>query len=59
MTLVDSKYGLVVAVSKRARQLQDRLQSQPGSSITKNVSRALWEIQSQKMHYHRTKEEIK
>ncbi len=59
MTLVDSKYGLVVAVSKRARQLQDRLQSQPGSSTTRNVSRALWEIHSQKVRFYRTKEGIK
>jgi len=59
MQLVDSKYTLVVAASKRARQLQEKTMGQPGSSTTKNVSRALWEIDSGKIHYVRTREGIK
>lgn len=54
--LVDSKYSLVVAVSKRARKLQERNLHQPGSSATKNVSRALWEISEGKVQYFRTRE---
>ncbi len=50
---VDSKYALVVATSKRARQLQQRTMNQPGSSTTKNVSRALWEIHDGKVRYVR------
>jgi len=59
MNLVDSKYTLVVATAKRARKLQDETINQPGSSTTMNVSRALWEIADQKVHYVRTKEGIK
>ncbi|QSO49501.1 DNA-directed RNA polymerase subunit omega [Alicyclobacillus mengziensis] len=59
MGLVDSKYSLVVATSKRARKLQDRGLNQPGSSTTKNVSRALWEIADGKVHYFKTREGIK
>lgn len=54
--LVDSKYALVVAASKRARQLQLVTMNQPNSSTTKNVSRALWEIHSGKIRYVRTQE---
>jgi DNA-directed RNA polymerase subunit omega len=50
MGLVDSKYTLVVATAKRARQLQEHAINQPGSSTTMNVSRALWEISEQKIH---------
>ncbi|KPV45342.1 DNA-directed RNA polymerase subunit omega [Alicyclobacillus ferrooxydans] len=59
MGLVDSKYSLVVATSKRARKLQDRGLNQPGSSTTKNVSRALWEISDGRVHYFKTREGIK
>ncbi|MCL6453034.1 MAG: DNA-directed RNA polymerase subunit omega [Alicyclobacillus sp.] len=59
MELVDSKYSLVVATSKRARKLQERNMNQPGSSATKNVSRALWEIAEGKVRYFRTREGIK
>ena len=59
MELVDSKYTLVVAASKRARQLQEKTMGQAGSSTTKNVSRALWEIDSGKIRYVRTREGIK
>ncbi len=57
--LVDSKYTLVVVTAKRARKLQAKSASQPGSSTTKNVSRALWEISDGKIHFTRTKEGIK
>jgi DNA-directed RNA polymerase subunit omega len=57
--LVDSKYSLVVAVSKRARRLQDLNLNQPGSTTTKNVSRALWEIWEGKIQCYRTREIIK
>ncbi|MCL6593250.1 MAG: DNA-directed RNA polymerase subunit omega [Alicyclobacillus sp.] len=59
MTLTDSKYSLVVATSKRARQLQEQTIHQPGSSTTKNVSRALWEISAGKVRFYRTKEGLK
>jgi DNA-directed RNA polymerase subunit omega len=59
MKIVDSKYSLVVATSKRARKLQERGLNQPGSSATKNVSRALWEIYDGKVHYFKTREGIK
>ncbi|GEO25125.1 hypothetical protein AAC03nite_09100 [Alicyclobacillus acidoterrestris] len=42
--LTDSKYALVVLTAKRARQLQTQTMNQVGSSTTRNVSRALWEI---------------
>lgn len=42
--LCDSKYALVVLTAKRARILQNEMVNQPGSSATRNVSRALWEI---------------
>jgi len=42
--LCESKYALVVVTAKRARKLQVELAGQVGSSTTRNVSRALWEI---------------
>ncbi|MFB5191565.1 DNA-directed RNA polymerase subunit omega [Alicyclobacillus fastidiosus] len=42
--LTDSKYALVVVTAKRARKLQTENINQVGSSTTRNVSRALWEI---------------
>lgn len=54
MNHVDSKYALVVATAKRARKLQDQMLNQPGMSTTMNVSRALWEIVDDKIHYRRT-----
>lgn len=59
MELVDSKYSLVVATSKRARKLQERSLASPGSSTTKNVSRALWEIFDGSVKYFRTRDGIK
>ena len=60
MGLVDSKYSLVVVTSKRARQLQERAATnEPGASATKNVSRALWEVATGQVRYHRTREGIK
>jgi len=59
MDLVDSKYSLVVATSKRARKLQEKELANPGSSTTKNVSRALWEIANGKVKYYRTRDGIK
>ena len=57
VNLVDSKYSLVVATAKRARQLQDESVNLPGSSTTMNVSRALWEISEGKVTFVRIKEE--
>lgn len=57
--LVDSKYSLVVAASKRARVLQEQTPVQAGTSTTKNVSRALWEIFQGDIKYVRTKDGIK
>ncbi len=59
MSLADSKYSLVVATAKRARQLQEQTMNQPGSSATMNVSRALWEIAEQKIRFTRKKEDVK
>ncbi|MBX5435917.1 MAG: DNA-directed RNA polymerase subunit omega [Alicyclobacillaceae bacterium] len=59
MELVDSKYTLVVATAKRARQLQEQSVGTPGSSTTRNVSRALWEIYEGKIRYVRTRDGIK
>lgn len=53
---IDSKYSLVVATAKRARYLQEVNLSQPGSSTTMNVSRALWEIDDGEITYARTGE---
>lgn len=59
MNKVDSKYTLVVATAKRARKLQELNMNMPDSSTTKNVSRALWEIDEGKVQYVRTREGIK
>lgn len=42
--LCGSKYALVVVAAKRARKLQVDTAHDIGSSTTRNVSRALWEI---------------
>ncbi|MFD1677277.1 DNA-directed RNA polymerase subunit omega [Alicyclobacillus fodiniaquatilis] len=47
--LVDSKYSLVVLTAKRARRLQTETYNHPGASTTRNVSRALWEINDGKI----------
>jgi len=57
--MVDSKYSLVVAASKRARYLQELNLTQPNSSTTKNVTRALWEIYNGSVYYTRVKESDK
>ncbi len=59
VNLVDSKYTLVVVTAKRARKLQAKTINQPGASTTMNVSRALWEIADDKIHFVRNKEGIK
>lgn len=59
VNLVDSKYALVVAASKRARQLQLVTMNQPNASTTKNVSRALWEIHSGKIQYVRAHDAVR
>jgi len=53
---VDSKYTLVVVAAKRARDLQNQMLSNPNSSTTKNVSRALWEVSNGTIRYVRIKE---
>ena len=56
---VDSKYTLVIAASKRARQLRDG--SRPTSQISSNkeVTVALKEIAKGNIVYERTKDGIK
>lgn len=56
---VDSRYTLVVAAAKRARQLLDgapRLYDVPSD---KPVSVALWELGEDKLEFERTKSGIK
>ncbi|GMA58841.1 hypothetical protein GCM10025858_33440 [Alicyclobacillus sacchari] len=53
LEVCDSKYALVVLTAKRARKLQTETMNQPGSSTTRNVSRALWEINDGSIRYSR------
>jgi DNA-directed RNA polymerase subunit omega len=57
--IVDSKYTLVIAASRRARKLQEMAPSVAGTSTTKNVSRALWEIHDGTVTYVRTRDGMK
>ena len=59
MKKVDSKYTLVVAVSKRARLLTEGEPKMVGTTSTKSVTIALQELAAGKLHYRRTKEGIK
>ncbi|GIM47524.1 DNA-directed RNA polymerase subunit omega [Collibacillus ludicampi] len=59
MKLADSKYTLVVAAAKRARQLQDGAEKLVKVQTNKNVTVALNEIAEEKIKFVRTKEGIK
>lgn len=56
---VDSKYTLVVAAAKRAREITEGAQSLVESESTKPVTVALEEIENDKIKYERTKTGIK
>ncbi|MCI0184175.1 DNA-directed RNA polymerase subunit omega [Sulfoacidibacillus ferrooxidans] len=57
--LVDSKYTLVIASSKRARMLQEGARPHATAKSGKFVSVALKELEDQSMTYVRTREGIK
>lgn len=59
MKKVDSKYTLVVAVSKRARLLTEGEPKMVATNSTKSVTIALQELAANKLHYRRTKGGIK
>ncbi len=59
ITKVDSKYTLVIAAAKRARQLNEHSRPLIESELTKSVSIALEEIVQDKVTYERTKAGIK
>ena len=59
MTKVDSRYTLVIAVSKRARQLAEGQPALVECSSHKPVSIACHEILEGKVSYIRTKDGIK
>lgn len=56
---VDSKYTLVVAAAKRARELVDGKPPQIQCESNKPVTIALMELAAGKLLYERTKEGIK
>lgn len=56
---VDSRYTLVVLASKRARQLVTGVEPRVRANTTKDVSRALAEVVSDKITFARTKYSIK
>lgn len=59
MKKVDSRYTLVVATSKRARQLTDGAHKLTKCSSEKTVTIAINEINENKITYVRTKSGIK
>lgn len=59
MKKVDSKYTLVVAVSKRARLLTEGEPKTVVTNSTKSVTIALQELAAGKLNYRRTKGGIK
>lgn len=56
---VDSKYTLVIAAAKRARQILDGSPIMVETDSTKDVTIALEEISQGKLEYEKTKEGIK
>lgn len=56
---VDSKYSLVVAAAKRARELVDGAEPKEKEDSNKPVSIALMEIGHDKIVYEQTKDGIK
>lgn len=59
MKHVDSKYTLVVAAAKRAREITEGAQKLVDSESYKPVTIALQEISGNKINYERTKAGIK
>ncbi len=59
MKKVDSKYTLVVAAAKRARELTEGEEKTVGTESYKPVTIALEEIAQNKVGYERTKAGIK
>ncbi len=59
VTHVDSKYTLVIAAAKRARQILDGNSILVETDSTKDVTIALEEISTGKLEYEKTKEGIK
>ncbi len=56
---VDSKYSLVIAAAKRARQIRDGSSPLVDASSKKEVTVALEEINAGYIKYQRTKDGIK
>ncbi len=56
---VDSKYSLVIAAAKRARQIQDGAPVLVDTSSKKDVTIALEEISESRLKYEKTREGIK
>lgn len=56
---VDSKYTLVIAAAKRARQILDGSSIMVETDSTKDVTIALEEVSQGKLEYEKTKEGIK
>lgn len=59
MTQVDSKYTLVVAAAKRAREITEGSPKMVDSDSYKPVTIALQEISNNKINYERTRAGIK
>ena len=59
MKHADSKYTMVVAAAKRARQLQDGSPSSVKTKSNKPVTIALEELAAGQLEYERTKNGIK
>nr|WP_277623673.1 DNA-directed RNA polymerase subunit omega [Candidatus Contubernalis alkalaceticus] len=56
---VDSKYSLVIAAAKRARQIQEGASILIDTSSKKDVTVALEEISEKQLIYEKTKQGIK
>ncbi len=56
---VDSKYSLVIAAAKRARQIQDGAAVLVETTSKKDVTIALEEISQSRLKYEKTREGIK
>jgi len=56
---VDSKYTLVIAAAKRARQIRDGSAPLVEVPTSKEVSIALTEVAAKKIEYERTRDGIK
>jgi DNA-directed RNA polymerase subunit omega len=59
MKNMDSRYTLVIAVAKRARQLNDGFPKFTKYNSDKFVTIAMHEVKENKIHYTRTKNGIK